>query len=314
MTGSVRRSNRERKKNTRYSNDVFADLNDVPLSPELDYAETEALLAEQDSLDEDFDRASIQAEEEEEEEENADVIEEDAGSGASVDLEYDERDDPEVDDEKPFPLNKRQRKRPTTVKEIHPRGLIAAAHTSGKDVSAFEVAGGDPTILNFLNLERTKWTSLISLPTRKMMPDGSGGMQQPFVYTIDLQNAEKQKLQAWYEDQGGSEVMQTAQTPKCIDSKTGTAYLPSNGQNQTVYLGPYGNQKPHELSPSECLSLKEAWQSVDSESEINGADTQRSSRDGWVLNLGRRILWMEWAPRVDSKILYLAVGVAIDPP
>ncbi|KAI4150255.1 MAG: hypothetical protein LQ340_004198 [Diploschistes diacapsis] len=209
----------------------------------------------------------------------------------------------------------KQKRPPPDEDEFHSRGIPASHGSISKYATTFDLAGNDPQDQESIIRERNNWIDYATLPPRVMTGEGNGGMDHPLVFTQEMRDAESQSFKEWYLEQGGREEMSRAQNTISLSDDDARTYAQDVLPSHSVLIGPYGKQKLFDIVPSEPLSLREAWHATESQAEPSpDSRTTHQLRTGWLLNLGERIRWLDWAPHHSGAVQYLAVATASNPP
>ena len=104
--------------------------------------------------------------------------------------------------------------------------------------------------------------------------------------------------------------MAKAQSTKRCDLYSRKLYINTELPPQYLFLGPYNAQHQFTLNLADSISVSQAWQTAIAIMETSDDyDESASDRPAWILNLGSRILSMDWAPNQDGDYQYLAVSV-----
>ena len=319
MTGSggVRKSTRERVPNKKYTNDVFEGLDIFSSDSEV----AEALPDFDDSgQDEDF--ASEQAAEAEEE---SNTSAEDASDGSAVATPVEEFEDAlSYASKADLPVveegsvshgslsvkNKHLRRRTKKPeKDLHSRGVPASHEYASKEDHLKWTVGTHPEDLTEYARSRDKWVCDATLPARKPLENGSGGMDYPFSQTTEQRESEATTAWDWYYKDGVRETIAANQNIEVLNQASlGLYWVPENRRGRVFLMGPYGNQKLFHLNCAEAIHLGEAW---DSRPTTKGSGPSgrnfRRSREGWILNVGSKVQSLDWAPSYHCGVQYLAI-------
>ena len=310
QTNSLRRSGRQRVPNKKYTVDPFQDL-DI-LNPESD-VDLDALQQLQDSRnDDDFPGEDVDANEDEES--LADNI-----SDVSAILTPEEEDEdanpyrssePEGHDLQGTPKRRRGKSRDYTLtrdSDVHSRGMIENVIKADHQKSRLRLFAGSgiEDILHVVK-SRDQWAADPTLPCRENLCH------------LVSHTEEKRQMEAtvgwdWYYDQGGRESFAEKQKVQTLSLEEGVAYLPKATHSSLNFLmGPYGRQQVFTLALSQSLDLEQAWHTASGPSEQNleGSQSRKRRKFGWMLNVGTRVRCLDWAPNHHGKTQYLALAVA----
>lgn len=191
------------------------------------------------------------------------------------------------------------------------RGLPDPTHHGSKDIFYSHMFGTGTEELVNMALSRDKWASDPILPVRYANERGAGGMCHSFSHTEEQRLMEATVGWDWYYDHSGKDRLTKRQKTRHLNHDEGLPYLPHLVKSsQSFLMGPYGKQNLYTLDALKAFNLEDAWSFTDGASE--GADGDGSSRkgrkEGWIINLGRKIQCMDWAPNQDGSIQLLAVS------
>jgi transcription factor C subunit 6 len=288
MAGSLRRSHRERKQNPKYATDTLGN-------PESEN-------------DDNFQPPEVEDEGDEEFEETInhdDPMEDIAENELSDELQSQAEDDNDAGS----PVLKKSKSQ-AHVSGTHSRGLKPSQHHVSNSVTTSEFAGNDPEHWTMLRHERLKWVNHVTLPTRRMSSDRTGGLDYPKIYQ-KVREKEELNFMEWYVS--AAPVLAKMQRTTVLSTSAGQDYVPLVKFAQEIHMGPYGNQNSFQLAPKQFLSVQAAWR-IATENTSHTESEDATNRSGWVINMGTRVVTMEWAPNQFGDTQYLAVVVAIDPP
>ncbi|KAL8764565.1 MAG: hypothetical protein Q9209_007970 [Squamulea sp. 1 TL-2023] len=327
-TGSVRRSGRTRQPNRKYANETLTGFEALDSALEHE-AELWQQLEQQSDNDDDFNEAQAleEANEEEGEEDLLSSAESDASGGVTPNEDSDgAASDTIVDikstqgagvlrhnptDNKSYVIRRRSKKGEGT----HIRGIADPGkyHSKGaKSDYIYSVFGNATQDLVYLARSRDQWSHEATLPGR---PNGTGtkGMHHFFSHTEEKRETEASRGWDWYYDHGGRQHLLKIQASISLNENQGVTHLaPLSNASRTVFMGPYGRQARSDLAILQSLALREAWTQARSQSDT-GSDTPERPQscklnDGWLLNVGRGVRCVEWAPNHTGDIQYLAIS------
>ncbi|KAL8925095.1 MAG: hypothetical protein Q9172_002362 [Xanthocarpia lactea] len=332
----VRKSGRARQPNRKYANQTFTGLEalDSASEQEVDLSQPLEQRSDDDEFDElealeDSDEEEAEAEEEQGEE-NEDIISSAASdaSGTMTPMRHSDgaASDPDIDIEStpgegvlqrnPTGTRSHVSGRPTKKgNATHVRGItdLGKYHSKGaKSDYIYSLFGNATPDLVHMARSRDQWCHEGTLPRR---PNGNGtkGMHHYFSHTDEKRRMEATKGWDWYYDHGGQQHMSKSQENVSLSADEGVTYLaPSSDSPRTIFMGPYGRQVRFDLPILQSLPLREAWRHphAQSDTEIDAPERPKSQKgeDGWLLNVGRGVRCVEWAPNHAGDIQYLAVS------
>lgn len=259
----------------------------------------------------------------EEEDEAGEEFEEQPGSEAE-DFDHDEM---EIDTVEGTPrkgrvgspqrdTNARQRRADGTIvpsaDETHIRGIIEPRDHLSKATYYTLTFGSDDRDLMAAIHFRMRWNKAVDVvfPSRAALEETDKKPSYLYGPTFGVHpddfTEERTRGWDWYYDDTG-ERFQKIQCIETIDEQLARNYLPQPElRKHGVLLGPHDNQQLFELGYHESLDFGKAW-------EERGPNTNQSKpgpkkiREGWILNIGHKILTMAWAPNHDGITQYLAV-------
>lgn len=321
----TRKSGRTRKANKKYTVDAFEGL-DILGSD----SETEAEAHVEDDFADDGDSAFENLADAVDSPEGDDSsVAEDTGasdrSDVATPVEENEDamavDDPEeaVKAMQGQPLKKSRRHGSSRIKsmsdtqDVRFRGMPDPTTHAGKDILFSHLFGtGTEEIVNMAR-SRDKWASDPILPVRQVNERGSGGMCHSFSHTEEQRTMEATVGWDWYYDHGGKDRLTKRQKIRQLNHDEGHTYLPQSTKgSQSFLIGPYGDQNLCTLEIGKVFNLEKAWSYTNGPpKEADGKGTSRKGRrEGWILNVGRKIKCMDWAPNQDGSIQLLALSTS----
>ena len=190
------------------------------------------------------------------------------------------------------------------------RGCLFHPSVRNKNVTIHELAGDDQFFIDKIKAEKHKYVGTFTVPFRDTNAPGQSGLCHPEVYDDIVREAEKRNFLSWYEERQGWQTMAEAQSTQRCDLHSRKLYVDTELPPQDLLLGPYNAQHHFTLDFADSISVSQAWQTAISATE-NGDDYDEnaSDRSAWILNLGSRMLSMDWAPNQGGHYQYLAVSV-----
>ena len=316
-TTPTRRSGRARKANKKYSVDPFEGLDVLSTDSE---PETRALEEDDSADDEDFAVENAADALESPDADDLSIAEGSDRSGVATPV-VDQDDAMHVDNpSEPAkiiqrdPLRKGRKPGPSQMRALSDtqgvrfRGLPDPSHHASKEMLFSHLFGtGTEEIVNMAR-SRDKWASDPILPVRYANEHGTGGMGYSFSHTEEQRNMEATAGWDWYYDHGGRDRLTKRQKTRHLNHDEGHSYLPHPSKSsQSFLMGPYGKQTLYTLETGRAFNLKDAWSFTNGVSG-EGDGKRKGRREGWILNVGRKILCMDWAPNQDGSIQLLALS------
>ncbi len=121
----------------------------------------------------------------------------------------------------------------------------------------------------------------------------------------------------WYYELGGKENLSQRQQTRYLTPEQAHTYMPQHtNSKQSFLMGPYGQQTLYTLEIGNVFNLADAWHrgdGVPGPSDGKGKARQ-GKREGWILNLGRKIQCLDWAPNQDGSVQFLAISTPCPAP
>lgn len=192
---------------------------------------------------------------------------------------------------------------------VRSRGLLLHASVISKETTVSELAGYDEVLTHKMRIERSKYGGTITLPFREGIGHGKSGMEYPEIYDQEIRENERQAYLNWYYDNGGWQIMAKVQSTSSLEVGSRNIYIPINLPAQDILLGPYNAQHHFVLPNHDSISVSEAWKTaITNTTDSEEYDEAASDRQSWILNLGLRILALDWAANRSGEYQYLAVS------
>ena len=314
QTTPTRRSARGRIPSKKFSDDVVEDLtilasdDDVPSNAPVP-------VDDDDSADEDFvEDAAPEASELDE------VLDVDDSDGSAI-ATPGELDGPRASEKGKKGKNKaegksdllRRRKsgppcRPPVEEGTHSRGIKIPSKLNSRDERIRFLVGTDQTDVTNFAKARNIWAQDILLPRRRTLG------RHP-LYSDEKVHAEINDGWDWYFRRGGAEVMKTKQNLEVLDqADAAITYTQSPHPSRKLLIGPITKQKIFEIGHLQTLSICEAWNAnSQSVSVRQRGKAHIKDRNGWIINVGARVLCLDWAPQHDEDVQYLAISTVQEP-
>jgi transcription factor C subunit 6 len=154
-----------------------------------------------------------------------------------------------------------------------------------------------------LEQAKQKWSHDPTLPSR--IPDihGRGGFRLSFAQTDEQREQYRQRSWTWYGNEGGLEIFAAHQRIVPLGEEVQiNSYIPAAEVREFI-LGPLGGQQSFRLQRGDSFCLDEAWSSLQ-------LSPTKSTRPGFIVNVGGRIHCMEWIPGQVERTQHLAMSVA----
>ncbi len=201
--------------------------------------------------------------------------------------------------------------RKTNSQTVHVRGLPDSSQFSVKDLPIEYLFGSGTEELFNLVRSRDKWAGDPTLPTRSADSHGAGGMCHSFSHTEDKRTMEATAGWDWYYELGGRDNMTRRQRTQYLTLEQAHMYMPQpTSSSQSFLMGPYGQQTLYTLETGEVFNLADAWDrghGVSSQA-VGKGKPRKGKREGWILNIGRKIQCMDWAPNQGGNVQLLAIA------
>ncbi|KAI9663352.1 MAG: hypothetical protein M1831_002636 [Alyxoria varia] len=310
----TRRSGRQTRPNTRYSNDAFEGQNfgsDSELEHELlgDGSESDGFSFDGDQrvdgnhvfdLAEDNDADSNGGGRDDEESDPSEAVDDiDETNGRNI--ETIPEDVKHLSRQSRFGTS--ARKTNTQKSNLHSQGVHYAGKNTAKHFMAAYTFGRTRNDVELFLRTVRKWFPQITLPSRQPDAEGVGGME-PSYFTPKNVSKPINDGALWFLHHQICDVVEPDATGK-IDV------------NSTMHLivGSVQEDRIISLSPSKPAPLQNLWKSGN-EHKVDGdiPVPVSSARNGWILNVGKPVRCLDWAPNHDGSSQYLAVCTVSEDP
>ncbi|KAK2767838.1 hypothetical protein FQN54_003999 [Arachnomyces sp. PD_36] len=200
---------------------------------------------------------------------------------------------------------------------------------------------------------RDRWSkgTDVTFPSRKTLSKEYAmpayGVGRTFgVEEQDLVN-ESTKGWDWYYEESVGGRFRKRQKLERLGAEEARIYFPKPRQmKHTIFMGPFGKQKPYELEYGASINFGDAWGHVepkkttsprksgkDGIEEMGDEVTQTQDnvstdslpateaesqpqkfREGWIINVGEKVNCVDWAPNQEGNTQYLAISAAKEQP
>lgn len=331
MSSPARKSARRRQPSKKYTVDAFEGL-DIPDSV-ADSTRPAPIPIEDSGDDADFHAdANVSPEPAEDELSNAGDIEREEpdeldDANTQAEEEYDNEEESVVgasDAEKPL-FRKGKRKKPEWGKSkggrahqadprFQPRGLLEPATRGSKEVQRLFMFG--PTVEDQTPplQGHFKWSAEPTLPSRNSSAGGFGGFTRSFSLREEAVKRESDEGWEWYDLEGGKESFSTAQAVSALDPAEGQTYMPAISTPPLKFaMGPFKDQRLYKLHVGSSMNLNEAFVPEAPSADLpTPSQDPRSVRNGWFVNLGRRVTSLDWVPNQKGPRQFLAISTLSD--
>ena len=310
QTNSIRKSGRQRAPNKKYTVDAFEGLDILSSESEVDLEARQQL---QDlKNDDDFPEDHIDGNEDEES--LADGVS-DGSAILTPEEEYEDANSYASSDSggrghQDTSKGRRRKSRgytSTRVSDVHSRGMVENLMKADHEKSRLRLfAGSGVEDIVHVVRSRDQWAADPTLPSREKLC-------HQVSHTDEKRQMEATVGWDWYYDQGGRDSFAEKQNVRMLSLEEGVAYLPkATNSGLSFLMGPYGRQQVSSLAMSESLGLEKTWftASEPSEKPVEGSESHKRRRLGWMLNVGTRVRCLDWAPNHHGKLQYLALAVA----
>ena len=318
---SIRRSLREKKPNKRYTIDAFEELGIQLVSSESD-ADAE-VVQPYENVEEDEDFAVGNNCEEDDVAEEDYISADDGSEGSGIKTSANNLEDglSHASTENISAIGKAAELHSSELSTpkahhtknrlevgTHSRGLPDPTHRGSKDSQVQSLFGSaSEDIIHFIR-SRDKWANDVILPSRHADNHGVGGMDKFFSHTQKKREWEATTSWDWYYSRGRGLELFRKQGLQILNSADAMKYMAKQSKTTHRFLmGPYGRQQAFTLALGCAMPLEVAWRATPP-GESGGSNNYKSSREGWMLNIGAKVRCLDWAPNQDSKIQYLAVA------
>ena len=190
--------------------------------------------------------------------------------------------------------------------DTHSKGIPEnLLYMYGKHNRMYAVTGPGEADIAHITRARDLWGNDLTLPRRAKM-------RFCFSHTEEQRQWEGTKGWKWYYKHGGREAFARRQTVRFLNESEEERYVkrPSS-YSHAVLLGPYGRQKLFSISVLRPLSVDEAWNEAVNAHSANKTQEGpfKMRRHAWMLNVGNRVRWLDWAANHEGDTQYLAVAV-----
>ncbi|KAL9094740.1 MAG: hypothetical protein Q9165_003010 [Trypethelium subeluteriae] len=193
---------------------------------------------------------------------------------------------------------------------LYTRGMDDFQKSIAKGARLQHSLGQDPDDLIPYVLSRDKWNNDATLPSRYANETGNGGMQRSFFHTEEALKREVDEGWQWYYDQQGEDTIREKQSISGLNQEAAKRYMTFECPAQTFFIGPK-NQTMYTLRLGDYLDLSKPWQSTaTSTDEARPAGAKVPGRRGWVMNIGsKKVQCLDWVSNRQGSTQYLAVAV-----
>ncbi|KAJ5793563.1 hypothetical protein N7457_000162 [Penicillium paradoxum] len=202
--------------------------------------------------------------------------------------------------------------------ETHIRGIIEPKDHLSKATYYTLTFGSDDRDLMAAIHFRMRWNKAIDVvfPSRCTL---EGTEKKPsylygstFGVHPDHCAEEKTRGWDWYYDRDIGGKFRKSQHIEAIEEPlVRQNYLPQpDKRKHDVLLGPHDNQQLFELGYHESFDFGTVWDERSSKASRPPTGPKKI-REGWIINIGHRVLSMAWAPNQDGITQYLAVVAPI---
>lgn len=327
---SARRSGRVKGPRAVYTEDPFqaAGISDDEVSGKASVS-SKSKDAQQKDNDEASDAEFVAGSEPDDAEQSDDANASEEAAEAEIENENEEEDDDvAMDIDEPGNASKPPKKQASSSRakptkearaapEVHSRGILDPKDHVSKHMHYMLTFGPDERDLKATIHTRTRWRFArdIAFPSRytfNATPDDSYDYGPTFGIPADALERESTTAWDWYYDKMTGKMLRDRQRmgPKLKEPEARSRYLPHPKKGtHTVLMGPTDNQQAFNLGYHDVVDIGDAW--GDTTARKSDERTESKVREGWLLNIGQRILNMAWAPNKDGDSQYLAVATPI---
>jgi transcription factor C subunit 6 len=189
---------------------------------------------------------------------------------------------------------------PNVYTRGYPSGLT---QTPAKNIRRLYFFGPEDKAAELSDQVRRKYADGVCLPSRHTDAQGLGGFIVCDEWKREVQAA--QENWAWYDEGGGKEMFKQGQIATELGEDETREYLQvdSSFTARKFVAGPIDSMAVFTLQIGEAMPLTTPF--------IEGQEQPNFPRDykrGFILNLGERIQWLEWAPNQHDSRQFLAVA------
>ncbi|CAL5872570.1 uncharacterized protein PFLUO_LOCUS6834 [Penicillium psychrofluorescens] len=194
--------------------------------------------------------------------------------------------------------------------ETHMRGILAPSDHVSKGMHYTMAFGTDERDALTAVYSRDRWFSGLDsgLPTRESL-DKAGSMPDygcGATLGVTPEEVKRERTTAWdwyYDEEIGERFRKRQRVETIKEAVARRVYLPQPKKGKhTILVGPAEEQHVLELDHHEAQDFGQFWGETKSDTKI---------RQGWMLNLGQKIMASAWAPNQDGLNQYLAVAAPI---
>ncbi|KAJ5577246.1 hypothetical protein N7535_004172 [Penicillium sp. DV-2018c] len=225
----------------------------------------------------------------------------------------------------PFhPHDKRAQKRKAdgrtflSSNEKHTRGVIEPKDHLSKATYYNLAFGSDDRDLIAAIHSRMRWNKAmdVTFPSRAALEGKEGDPSYLYGPTFGVHPDDLLKESTtgwdWYYDRDTGTAFKKRQRLRNMNKTTiFQKYLPpQDARKHGILLGPHNNQQLYKLGYHETFDFGQAWGDRSTQPGPSETGTKKI-REGWILNIGHKVLCMAWAPNQDGLTQYLAVVAPI---
>ncbi|KAF2191453.1 hypothetical protein K469DRAFT_720466 [Zopfia rhizophila CBS 207.26] len=173
--------------------------------------------------------------------------------------------------------------------QMHARGVEEWGR-GAREIRAKFLFG--PSIEDLKPVLRTKdlWKDQQTLPLKGY------SLRKSYYCEPEALEKEIKKTREWYWGTG-RDALERGQMSRVLSRSEGEVYMANSGTREiNVLLGPYVNQKLYSMKRGEFMSMATPFEN-------------KKNRNGWISNLGSKVLETQWVPNEEGRIQYLSVVV-----
>lgn len=202
--------------------------------------------------------------------------------------------------------------------ETHIRGIIEPRDHLSKATYYTLTFGSDDRDLMAAIHFRMRWNKGVDavFPSRATLEETERKPSYLYgpTFGVHPDDVMKESTRGWdwyYDRESGEKFRKNQNIEKIEESSARNNYLPQpDKRKHDILLGPHDNQQLFELGYHESFDFGKAWEGKSPKANSTKSGSKRV-REGWILNIGHKVLSMAWAPNQDGCNQYLAVVAPI---
>ena len=204
----------------------------------------------------------------------------------------------------------------------HARGVPTSDMNDAKaDYLKYLFGTGEKDLVAHVR-SRDKWAFDPTLPSKTVKAQGQGGFGPSFAVPDERRQREATVGWDWYYKRGGREKFEENQVMHPLTEEEGSRYLVRDGKVRRFLAGRDAKGGPYSLATGEFMNLGELWKESSTTAQPPASEAKKptksstaksnteSSRDAWLVNMGNKVLCIDWAPNQDGETQYLALSTS----